>query len=182
VVPSPLDSGTNGLLPPRKVDVRLPGKGNSNSHGAMPVHLIITMIKWIRTSTLSIKNSLSASPRLPNTTAAAGREGNNLKRMKHLQGCTGFSPESGASQGQNQVLPVLFSQNLALTVLSSLDCLSYFLKPRPESSLDCLTPRPESSFDCLIIFARQLKASDVGPSHPNRDTLFFVITRQPRVE
>ena len=45
-------------LPIRKVDVRLPGKGNSNSHGARPVHLIITMIKWIRTSRLSIKNSL----------------------------------------------------------------------------------------------------------------------------
>ena len=43
----------------RKVDVRLPGKGNSNSHGARPVHLIITMIKWIRTSRLSIKNSRS---------------------------------------------------------------------------------------------------------------------------
>jgi len=41
-----------------KVDVKLPGKGNSNSHGARPVHLIITMIKWIRTSRLSIKNSL----------------------------------------------------------------------------------------------------------------------------
>ena len=33
--------------------------GNSNYHGARPVHLIITMIKWIRTSRLSIKNSLS---------------------------------------------------------------------------------------------------------------------------
>ena len=43
----------------RKVDVRLPGKGNSNSHGARPIHLIIAMIKWIRTSRLSIKNSLS---------------------------------------------------------------------------------------------------------------------------
>ena len=43
----------------RKVDVRLPGKGNSNSHGARPVHLIISMIKWIRTSRLSIKSSLS---------------------------------------------------------------------------------------------------------------------------
>ena len=42
-----------------KIDVRLPGKGNSNSHGARPVHLIITMIKWSRTSRLSIKNSLS---------------------------------------------------------------------------------------------------------------------------
>jgi len=39
----------------RKVDVRLPGIHN----GARPVHLIITMIKWIRTSRLSIKNSLS---------------------------------------------------------------------------------------------------------------------------
>jgi len=31
------------------------------SNGARPVHLIITMIKWIRTSRLSIKNSLSLS-------------------------------------------------------------------------------------------------------------------------
>jgi hypothetical protein len=43
----------------RKVDVRLPEKGNSNSHGARPVHLIISLIKWIRTSRLSIKNFLS---------------------------------------------------------------------------------------------------------------------------
>ena len=35
------------------------GKGNSNSHGARPVHQIISMIKWIRTSRLSMKNSLS---------------------------------------------------------------------------------------------------------------------------
>ena len=49
-------------LPSRKVDVKLPGKGNSNSHGARPVQLIITMIKWIRTSGLLIKNSLSARP------------------------------------------------------------------------------------------------------------------------
>ena len=41
----------------RKVDVRLPGKENSNSHGARPVHQIIWMIKWIRASRLSIKNS-----------------------------------------------------------------------------------------------------------------------------
>jgi len=43
----------------RKVDVRLPAKRNSTSHGARPDHLIITMTKWIRTSRLSIKNSLS---------------------------------------------------------------------------------------------------------------------------
>ena len=45
----------------RKVDARLPGKGNSNSHGTRPVHLIITMIKWIRTSRLSMKN-IAAGP------------------------------------------------------------------------------------------------------------------------
>ena len=50
------------LRPARKVDVRLLGKGNSNSHGARPVHLIIMMIKWIRTSRLSIENSLSLRP------------------------------------------------------------------------------------------------------------------------
>ena len=44
---------------PRKVDIRLPGKGNSKSHGARPVHQIISMIKWIRTRRLSIENSLS---------------------------------------------------------------------------------------------------------------------------
>jgi len=43
----------------RKVDVRLPRNGNSNSRGARPDHLIITVIKWDRTSRLSIKNSLS---------------------------------------------------------------------------------------------------------------------------
>jgi hypothetical protein len=39
--------------------VTLSGRGNSNSHGARPVHLITTMIKWIRTSRLSMKNFLS---------------------------------------------------------------------------------------------------------------------------
>jgi hypothetical protein len=43
----------------RKVDARPPGKGNSKSHGARPVHLIITMIKWILTSKFSNNNSLS---------------------------------------------------------------------------------------------------------------------------
>ena len=45
----------------RKVDVRLSGKGNPNSQGARPVHLIITMIKRFRTSRLSINNSFSGS-------------------------------------------------------------------------------------------------------------------------
>ena len=43
----------------RKVAIRQPGKRNSNYHGARPVHQIIFMMKWIRTSRLSIKNSLS---------------------------------------------------------------------------------------------------------------------------
>ena len=47
-----------GPAPTRKVDVRLPDKMNSNSHGARPVHQIISMMKWMRTSRLPIKNSL----------------------------------------------------------------------------------------------------------------------------
>ena len=33
--------------------------GNSNSYGARPVHLITSMIKWIRISSSSMTNSLS---------------------------------------------------------------------------------------------------------------------------
>jgi len=55
----------------RKVDTRLPGTGNSNSHGARPVHQIISMIKWIRTSRLSIKKTLS---QLEDSLAVAPRE------------------------------------------------------------------------------------------------------------
>ena len=50
----------HGFLCGRKVDVRLPGKGNSNSHGARPVHQIISMMKWISTSRLAIEKKLSA--------------------------------------------------------------------------------------------------------------------------
>ena len=50
-------SSLNPLL--RKAGIRLPGKGISNSHGARPVHLIITTIKWIQGGRLSIQNSLS---------------------------------------------------------------------------------------------------------------------------
>ena len=52
--------GSSLTLPsslPRKVNLRLPGKGNAIFHGARPVHLIITMVKWIRTSRSSIKYS-----------------------------------------------------------------------------------------------------------------------------
>ena len=51
-VPSTLDHTPNTLD-------SVPRGGNSNSHGARPVDRIITMIKWIRTDSLSIKNALS---------------------------------------------------------------------------------------------------------------------------
>ena len=38
----------------RKEVIRLRGKGNSSAHGARPVHQIILMTKWIRTSRLSM--------------------------------------------------------------------------------------------------------------------------------
>jgi len=65
------------------VYTRLPGKGNPNSHGARPVHQIISMIKWIRTSRLSIKNSLSVPDLLrvdegdAGVSGANGREGHS---------------------------------------------------------------------------------------------------------
>ena len=39
--------------------MRVPGKGNSSSYGSRPVYQIISMIEWMRTSRLSIKNILS---------------------------------------------------------------------------------------------------------------------------
>ena len=57
-VPTWLDSGVT--VCGRRVDVILPRKGNSDSNSARPVHLIITMIKRIRTRRLSIKKSLYA--------------------------------------------------------------------------------------------------------------------------
>ena len=45
----------------RQVDIMLPGQGNSNSHGARLIHQTISMIRWIQTSRLSTKNSLSLS-------------------------------------------------------------------------------------------------------------------------
>ena len=55
-----LDSRKRYSPRPRKVDIRLPGKGDSNSHGARPVH---QKHRWTRTSRLSIKNSLSMGDR-----------------------------------------------------------------------------------------------------------------------
>ena len=71
----------------RKVDIRLPAKGNSKSHGARSVHLIIAMIKWIRTSRLSIKNSLSENSR-------PGELEPTAKRFDHLAARIGFDEGS----------------------------------------------------------------------------------------
>jgi len=52
--------GLNGrVLATRKVDIKLPGKGHSSSHGASRSIKIISMMKWIRASRLSRQNSLS---------------------------------------------------------------------------------------------------------------------------
>jgi hypothetical protein len=54
------DKGRSGILSPtRKVDIGPLGHEKSNSHDARPVHQISSMIKWIRTNRLSMKNSLS---------------------------------------------------------------------------------------------------------------------------
>ena len=57
-----LGEGTLSVQQARKVDIRLPGKGDSNSHGARPVH---QKHRWTRTSRLSIKNSpsIGSAPR-----------------------------------------------------------------------------------------------------------------------
>ena len=61
------------------VDVRLPGKGDSSSHGARPVHLIIMMIKWIRipacTRPRLAARPAIAPPTLPQTRSPAAIAG-----------------------------------------------------------------------------------------------------------
>ena len=58
----------------RKVDVRLPGKDNFNCHGARPVHLIITMMKWVGTGRLSIQNSFFMHVEMCSKTRQAKRD------------------------------------------------------------------------------------------------------------
>jgi len=93
-----------------KADVRLPGKGNSNSHGARPVHPIITKIKWIRTRRLSIKNSLYtcalggevSGRRQP---ASAGEQGGNTGH-----GVQDVCNENGSSQGLDWLMCSKFAR------------------------------------------------------------------------
>ena len=70
----------------RKVDVRLPGKGKSNSYDARPVHLIITRLQWIRTSRLSTKNSLSVSLSVKGGSGMSFHRGTSLMRKRTAPG------------------------------------------------------------------------------------------------
>ena len=52
-----------GCIPRSQDSAAGSGNGNSNSHGARPVHQIISMMKWIRTSRLSkTEHSLERQP------------------------------------------------------------------------------------------------------------------------
>ena len=102
----------------RKVDVRLPGKGDSNSHSARPFHLIITMIKWIRTSRLSINHSLSCRVKDAHFTKQGPESGPfsfqksiSLRIQRILKKCLTFVPSSlGSGRGLPCFAPETFHQ------------------------------------------------------------------------
>ena len=81
-----------------EADLRPPRKGNSNSHGARLVHLIILMIKGTRTSRLSIKISLFARR---GRGGGAGHFRAKRKLVKRVEGLL------SASQGQILAVTVL---------------------------------------------------------------------------
>jgi len=62
-------------LPYQRSEVRA---GMDAGDGARPVRLIISMIKWIRTSRLSAKNSLSAGDDLAGLGDGAGPDGGGV--------------------------------------------------------------------------------------------------------
>ena len=70
------------------MDVRLPRKRNSSPLGARLVHLIITMIKCIRTSRMSIKNSPStdAPQQISHLQRTPNGSGSGTTRAEHAQG------------------------------------------------------------------------------------------------
>ena len=90
-----------------KVDTRRPGKENSNFYGARPVRQIISMIKWIQTSWLSIKNSLSLGRGGESVGFGVEREGEEVGE--------GGAPSPASTMlcaerwGQNDVLWILKS-------------------------------------------------------------------------
>ena len=76
---------TSAFPVPVHFDAKLPGEGEWNSHGARPVHLIITMIKWIWTSGLSMENSLYYRCRTLFKEIASFGSGNWLKVLCRFQ-------------------------------------------------------------------------------------------------
>jgi len=87
---------------------RLVGEGNSNSHGARPVHLIITMTKWIRTSRLSIHNSRSVGEGWPHrfgssSTLASSSSllPSSLELSDHKSMSLKYEPSSQHASGPN---------------------------------------------------------------------------------
>ena len=94
--PAGADQGVGSRLTSWKVDIRLPGEGNPNTNGARPVHHIISMMKCIRTSRLSIKNSLSRGrPRGACGVPQSPPEGSPLGHARQL------SPQSHEGKGAN---------------------------------------------------------------------------------
>ena len=85
----------------RKVDIRLPGKGSSNLHGARPVHQIIAIMQWIRTSRLSTKKSLSLSWQHADEAVAAPGQRNPLGPggASWQQECCHLGPGVGRVKG-----------------------------------------------------------------------------------
>ena len=118
----------------------------SNSHGARPVHLIISIIQWIRTSRLSIANSLSGlklALRISQTFAA-------LMHCPNLSdSCHNLFPSC------HNLFWTLFLNPRPQQRLVPLNGLKFgaypervmaqhvrFLNPRPEQHVRCLNPNP----------------------------------------
>ena len=69
---------------------------NSNSHGARPVHQIISMIKWIRTSRLSIHNTHTHS-------------------LSLWEACRGLVTHAGAFEPEPKVNILIFCDFFAIS-------------------------------------------------------------------
>ena len=102
----------------RKVDERLLEKGNSNSHGARPVHLTITIIKRIWTRRLSLKTVLLSDVCLLPLSLSPSQGGSAA--------CGGYS---GSHTPQRLRTPrafrVLVSPSLDSACLTRADCLTH---------------------------------------------------------
>ena len=89
----PGSSGRCSYPAHREVDIRLPGKGNSTSHGARSTK-IISMIQWIQTSGLSIKKSFSGILPSPTNRRYFPRETGILWSNSQRQHYTSHAPKN----------------------------------------------------------------------------------------